>query len=75
MSPHGGVVAAEDGEGVQHLLGVAADGTAYVLARNDLNDNEFAGPTFSPDGRTLFVGIQTPGHVLAITGPWDRQPA
>ena len=75
VSPHGGVVAAEDGEGVQHLLAVAADGTAYALARNDLNDNEFAGPTFSPDGRTLCVGIQTPGHVLAITGPWDRQSA
>jgi uncharacterized protein len=72
VSPHGGVIAAEDGEGVQHLLGVSVDGTAYTLARNDLNDSEFAGPTFSPDGRTLFAGIQTPGHVLAITGPWER---
>lgn len=73
VSPHGGVIAAEDGEGVQHLLGVTPDGVPYTVARNDLNDSEFAGPTFSPDGTTLFVGIQTPGHVLAITGPW-RQP-
>lgn len=29
-----------------------------------------AGPTFSDDGRTLFVSIQTPGITLAITGPW-----
>ena len=45
----------------------------------DLNGNEFAGPTFSPDGKILFAGIQSPGHVLAITGPWsrpaDRTPA
>jgi secreted PhoX family phosphatase len=75
ISPHGGLVAAEDGEGVQHMLGVSADGSPYALARNDLNDSEFAGPTFSPDGATLFVGIQTPGLVLAITGPWARPPA
>ncbi len=55
---------------VQHLLGVTPAGEAYPLARNDLNGNEFAGPTFSPDGKILFVGIQSPGHVLAITGPW-----
>ena len=75
VSPHGGLILAEDGEGIQHLVGVTDQGKAYALARNDLNDNEFVGPTFSPVGRTLFVGIQTPGHVLAITGPWDRQPA
>jgi uncharacterized protein len=34
------------------------------------NDSEFAGATFSPDGRTLFVNIQDPGLTLAIWGPW-----
>jgi len=29
---------------------------------------EFAGATFSPDGQTLFVNIQTPGLTLAIWG-------
>jgi uncharacterized protein len=48
-------------------------GEAYPIARNDLNGNEFAGPTFSPDGTVLFVGIQSPGHVLAISGPWDQR--
>jgi len=71
VSPHGGVIVAEDGEGVQHLLGVTEAGEAYRIARNDLNGNEFAGPTFSPDGTILFAGIQSPGHVLAITGPWS----
>ncbi|ALE76897.1 Tat pathway signal sequence domain protein (plasmid) [Pseudonocardia sp. EC080625-04] len=70
VSPHGGVIIAEDGMGVQHLVGVDAFGAAYTLARNDLNNSEFAGPTFSPDRRWLFAGIQTPGLVLAITGPW-----
>jgi secreted PhoX family phosphatase len=72
LTPSGGLVLAEDGEGASHLLGVNARGETFLLARNALNDSEFAGPTFSPDGRTLFANIQTPGIVLAITGPWDR---
>ncbi|MBW8484142.1 PhoX family protein [Actinomadura sp. PM05-2] len=70
VSPYGGVILAEDGEGVSHLVGVTDRGTAYPLARNDLNTSEFTGPTFSHDGRILFANIQTPGHVFAITGPW-----
>jgi hypothetical protein len=33
---------------------------------------EFAGATFSPDGETLFVNIQTPGSTFAIWGPWRK---
>jgi secreted PhoX family phosphatase len=73
VSPYGGVILAEDGEGIQHLIGVTERGKAYTLARNDLNDSEFTGPTFSADGRILFANIQTPGYVFAITGPWGRQ--
>ncbi len=72
VSPYGGVILAEDGEGVQHLVGVTRSGRSYPLARNDLNGSEFTGPNFSPDGRVLFANIQTPGHVLAITGPWEH---
>ena len=50
VSPYGGVILAEDGEGVQHLVGVTEQGKAYPLARNELNDSEFTGPTFSADG-------------------------
>jgi len=35
---------------------------------------EFAGACFSPDGRVLFVNIQTPGITLAISGPWGAGP-
>ncbi len=71
VSPYGGVVLAEDGAGVQHLVGVTESGQAYALARNEQGGSEFTGPVFSPDGKTLFACIQSgPGRVLAITGPW-----
>lgn len=73
VSPYGGVILAEDGEGVQHLVGVTEQGKSYTLARNDSNGAEFTGPVFSPDGRTLYACIQSgPGRVFAITGPWGR---
>ncbi|MGW3009830.1 alkaline phosphatase PhoX [Streptomyces sp. NPDC001219] len=81
VSPYGGLIIAEDGEGVQHLFGATDDGRTYPIARNELNIgtasepefSEFTGPVFSPDGRTLFANIQEPGLMLAITGPWKRQ--
>ncbi|MGC9538683.1 alkaline phosphatase PhoX [Streptomyces sp. UG1] len=81
VSPYGGLILAEDGEGVQHLFGATDSGRTYPIARNELNVgteeepeySEFAGVTFSPDGRTLYANIQNPGILLAITGPWKRQ--
>lgn len=34
--------------------------------------SETAGVVFSPDGKWLFLNIQTPGITLAITGPWHK---
>ncbi|MFI6282831.1 alkaline phosphatase PhoX [Streptomyces sp. NPDC050988] len=81
VSPYGGLVIAEDGEGVSHLFGATDSGRTYPIARNDLNIgteeepefSEFTGVTFSPDGKTLYANIQEPGIMLAITGPWRRQ--
>ncbi|MDX3264284.1 DUF839 domain-containing protein [Streptomyces sp. MI02-2A] len=81
VSPYGGLVIAEDGEGVQHLFGATDSGRTYPIARNDLNIgteeepeySEFTGVTFSPDGKTLFANIQDPGIMVAVTGPWKRQ--
>ncbi len=71
VSAHGGLILAEDGKGIQHLIGVTSAGEAYPLARNDLaTAGEFCGPAFSRDRRTLFVNIQFPGYTFAITGPW-----
>jgi uncharacterized protein len=70
VSPHGGLILAEDGVGRQHLIGVSREGNAYPMARNQRNNSEFAGPTFSRDGRILFVNIYA-GWTLAVTGPWQ----
>lgn len=73
VSPYGGLILAEDGVGLSHLVGVTDTGKPYPMARNELNDSEFTGPTFSQDGRFLFANIQTPGYVFSITGPWPRR--
>ena len=41
----------------------------------DYTSGEWAGATFSPDGKTLYVNIQFPGVTLAIEGPWDALAA
>jgi secreted PhoX family phosphatase len=61
----------EDGSQTQFLVGVTREGKLYKFAKNVLNTSELAGATFSPDGSTLFVNIQSPGMTLAITGPWQ----
>ncbi|MCG8409051.1 MAG: PhoX family protein [Phycisphaerales bacterium] len=70
VAPWGDVIACEDGPGTQYLVGVTPTGRIYKLARNAANHSEFAGATFSPDGSTLFVNMQSAGLTFAITGPW-----
>jgi len=70
VAPWGDLVVCEDGSGDQFLLGITPEGGIYRIARNAMNESEFAGATFSPDGTTLFVNIQNPGLTLALTGPW-----
>ena len=74
VSPYGGVILAEDGEGRQHLVGATTEGQTYFLARNEVGDGtgEMTGPTYSADKSTLFANLFDPGHVYAITGPWRR---
>ena len=75
VSPYGGVILAEDGQGRQHLVGATEEGHTYFLARNELGDGtgELAGVNFSPDKKTLFVNLFQPGLVYAVHGPWKRQ--
>ncbi len=72
VSPWGGVMLCEDGDGEQYVVGATEHGTAYAFARNALGDSEFAGATFSRDGKTMFVNIQSPGITFAVQGPWKR---
>jgi hypothetical protein len=79
VSPRGGIVICEDGEGEQYLRGLTPEGAIFDLGKNVLNETEFAGACFSPDGRVLFVNIMgstrdsgtEEGRTLAIRGPWE----
>lgn len=81
VTPWGTLILAEDGVRASHVLSSVPGGPTYAIARNQLvisQSNgfpvysEFTGPTFSPDGKVLFVNIQVPGITLAITGPWEK---
>lgn len=77
-SPRGTLVVCEDGTNGNWLRGLGTDGELFDIARNliptssgDVGGDEFAGSTFSPDGSTLYVNIQSSrGLSLAIWGPW-----
>jgi secreted PhoX family phosphatase len=72
VSPRGGLAICEDGGGVNYVRGLTPDGRAFDFLRNEVNQSEFAGACFSPDGETLFVNIQNPGLTLAVWGPWAK---
>ncbi len=85
VSPRGGLLLCEDGSGTQFLRGLTRSGEIFDFALNQLNDAEFAGATFSPDGHTLYVNIQGStsgdpslppargsGITIAIWGPWAK---
>ena len=75
VSPYGGVIIAEDGDGKQHLVGADDRGKAFFFARNDLvGSGEMTGPNFSHDKKIMFANVYEPGHVFAITGPFRRSP-
>ena len=72
VSPWGDIIVCEDGKGIDRLIGIKPDGSTYVTAENSLNNAEFAGANFSPDGKILFVNIYSPTMTIAITGPWKK---
>ena len=72
IAPWGDVIICEDGKGKDRLIGLKQDGSTYIIAENFLNNSEFAGVNFAPDGKTLFVNIYSPTMTIAITGPWEE---
>ena len=49
-------------------------GAGKRIAPGDYRQSEWAGACYSPDGKWLFVNIQTPGITFAIKGPWGKGP-
>ena len=83
VSPRGGLILCEDGPTDTFIRGLTTDGTIFPFAKNnvvlngekngfegDFRHREFAGATFSADGRWLFFNAQTPGITFGVTGPW-----
>jgi secreted PhoX family phosphatase len=83
VSPRGGLVLCEDGNGEEFMHGLTVDGEIFAFAKNnvvlngerngfvgDFRGSEWAGACYSPDGKWLFANIQSPGISFAITGPW-----
>ncbi|KOG54255.1 Tat pathway signal sequence domain protein [Streptomyces griseoflavus] len=79
LAPGGGLMVCEDGDGAQYVFGLTRRGTVYPVARGRQNIGtpqkpewgEFAGVTFSPDQRTMYVNCYTPGTTFAVTGPCE----
>ncbi len=89
VTPRGGILFCEDDatpdrdvhalapelSETNRLIGLSRGGQPFTFAVNLLNNSEFAGACFSPDGATLFVNIfgdgsYASGMTCAITGPW-----
>ena len=69
ISPRGTIVLCEDGADGNFVRLLTEEGGLVDFARNntDRPNDEFAGATISPDGRTLFVNIQSDfGRTFAI---------
>ena len=89
ITPWGDLWVAEDGDFGNRIIGFTPEGRSYVFANNRVpfqsspgvpagdpgERSEFAGPTFSPDGRTFFVNIQSPGITYAVWGPFKEPSA
>lgn len=84
-SPNGSLIAFEDGEVPQHVVGVTPGGDVFPLLTNrcvlngerngivgDFTFSESTGGCFTPDGSTLLFNMQTPGITFAVTGDWSR---
>ncbi|MGH3100319.1 MAG: alkaline phosphatase PhoX, partial [Thermoleophilia bacterium] len=76
ISPQGSSLLCEDGPIENYLRGVTPEGGIFDFALNAMErrmGDEFAGSTFTPDGKVLFVNIQAAaGLTFAIWGPWKK---
>lgn len=72
VAPNGHIMVCEDQYTLivdNYVRGIDKLGRPYPLARLH-RQTEWAGPCFSPDGKTMFVNVYSPAATIAITGPW-----
>ncbi len=86
ISPKGALVLCEDGTidapdrgrgfSIPHnfVRGLSRDGDLFDFAENMVNDSEFTGACFSPDGKSMFVNMQDPGITFEIRGGFGKGP-
>lgn len=80
VSPRGGLVICEDGDGIQFLRGITRRGDIFDFVEQSEPLAEFAGACYSPDGELLFFNIQGStnssgtafGATYAMWGPWRK---
>lgn len=78
ISPRGGIVICEDGDGANYVRGITPRGEVFDIVRNNVSASEWAGACWAPQGRTLFVNMQGSttvqgtalGGTYAVWGPW-----
>ncbi len=71
--PHGFAIASTHNQTERRIVGIAENGQLFPFGLNRLNNEDFSGATFSPDGKTLFVNLRgSPGLSFAIWGPWRK---
>jgi secreted PhoX family phosphatase len=71
----GHVFLQEDGDDEQYVRGVTADGAIYDFAQTLVNESEFCGGCFSPDGRTFFLNQQGGRSAPDANSPTPAQAA
>jgi uncharacterized repeat protein (TIGR03803 family) len=71
VAPGGPIYFSEDGSGRNYVRGIDRQGSVFDFARNALSRSEITGVSFSPDGGTMFLGLQVDGLTLAIRGPFE----
>ena len=91
VTPRGGIILCEDNSrppislpfSEQFLKGLDRKGRIFDFALNVVDNKEWAGACWSPDGHYLFVNTQgktrttephVPSRTYAIWGPWHRGP-
>jgi uncharacterized protein len=69
----GSLILCEDNPGPNRLQALTRKGDLVTFAqRSDLPGVEFAGATFDPSGKTLFVNLNASSALtVALWGPWD----